>query len=371
VTDINLPASPNVTSSPYQSPLPGVPLIESPLFEALVGESALSVEALGVARQLHERGYAVLDFPDPDILEIAARIRERYPLDRWSDHWRQHGGDPPRLQDAWQFDEDIRRIAVNPKVLDLLSEIYGRRAFPFQTLAFPLGTQQDLHSDSVHFSSYPERFMCAVWVALEDTDENNGPLIYFPRSHKWPILTNAHFGVDAAPTSDAYAHHAFFVKAWAALMKADGASRERFYAKAGQALIWTANLLHGGDVVKDPARTRYSQVTHYYFEGCSYWTPLLSEPFAGRTFFRDAQNIVTGATVPNMVAGSEIPRWFLETVSPRHRSAGAVSGVAPSEPPPDFDPEGYLRLNPDVAQAGGDPFIHYREFGWNEGRRWR
>jgi len=43
-------------------------------------------------------------------------------------------------------------IAANRDVLDLLSRLYGRQAFPFQTLDFPAGTQQNLHTEIVHFS---------------------------------------------------------------------------------------------------------------------------------------------------------------------------------------------------------------------------
>ena len=45
----------------------------------------------------------------------------------------------------------------------------------------------------------------------------------------------------------------------------------------GQALIWSANLLHGGSPAKDPSRTRKSQVTHFFFEGSRYYTPLMSK----------------------------------------------------------------------------------------------
>src|SRR5262249_54340398 len=47
--------------------------------------------------------------------------------------------------------------------------------------------------------------------------------------------------------------------------------------KKGQALLWASNLLHGGSKVRDPKRTRQSQVTHYFFEGCTYYTPMLSQ----------------------------------------------------------------------------------------------
>ena len=39
--------------------------------------------------------------------------------------------------------------------------------------------------------------------------------------------------------------------------------------------------------------------------------------------------------------------------------------------PADFDAAGYLRHNPDVAEAKSDPVRHFLEFGYREGRRWR
>src|SRR5262249_41065845 len=39
--------------------------------------------------------------------------------------------------------------------------------------------------------------------------------------------------------------------------------------------------------------------------------------------------------------------------------------------PPDFDEQAYLIANPDVAQAGVDPRIHYITFGRRENRRLR
>jgi hypothetical protein len=33
-----------------------------------------------------------------------------------------------------------------------------------------------------------------------------------------------------------------------------------------------------------------------------------------------------------------------------------------------FDPDYYLRNNPDVAAAGRDALAHFMEFGWREGR---
>ena len=48
---------------------------------------------------------------------------------------------------------------------------------------------------------------------------------------------------------------------------------EEFHAKAGDILIWSANLVHGGKPITEERAHRWSQVTHYFFDGCVYVTP--------------------------------------------------------------------------------------------------
>ena len=43
-----------------------------------------------------------------------------------------------------------------------------------------------------------------------------------------------------------------------------------------------------------PERTRKSQVTHCYFDGCSYYTPFRSDFARGRVFFRQITDVATG-----------------------------------------------------------------------------
>lgn len=66
------------------------------------------------------------------------------------------------------------------------------------------------------------------------------------------------------------------------------------------------------------------------------------------------------ATLSRRIRGQPVPRL-----------SGQSSDLDPSEPivfPPDFDPADYLAANPDVLSAGADPIIHYKHFGWREGR---
>lgn len=151
--------------------LPGTPLVESMLFHASLDGMGLTNSERDIAVQLHDKGFAVIDFPDEALDARIERIKGDLTPQYDFDGWRAAGwaaNDGLRVQDAWRTNEDVRAIAANQAVLDLLSKLYGRRAFPFQTLNFPVGTQQHVHSDSIHFSSVPERFMCGVWLAMEN-----------------------------------------------------------------------------------------------------------------------------------------------------------------------------------------------------------
>lgn len=349
---------------------PGIPLVESPLLHAMIDELDLTPEERRVALDLHERGIAVIDFPDDGLNERIERIKAylapRFDIDL---------GDPAstkgmslRVQDAWSYNEDIRAIASNHAILEMLSKLYGRKAFPFQTLNFPVGTQQHLHSDSIHFSSIPERFMCGVWLAMEDVSSDAGPLTYLPGSQQWPILSNAMIGRRGFEGERELAQ-APFETAWSALVEHSGLHQELFLAKKGQALIWAANLLHGGSPQTDPRQTRWSQVTHYYFDECIYYTPSFSDEPLGLLDLRSIVDVETEAAKPNRYLGELLENEKAPPPSVFARMRKRIR--TPADLPRDFDPDTYYRLNSDVAIARLDAATHYLTHGKLEGRRYR
>jgi hypothetical protein len=289
-------------------PFPGIPLIESPVFSAEIERMDLTASERDIAIALNRDGYAVFDFPDANIEERITRIRKglapRLGIDDEDRESSKFGG-IGRIQDAWQFDTDVQAIAANPVVLDLLSRLYGRQAFPFQTLNFPVGTQQHFHTDAVHFSSIPPRFMCGVWLAMEDIALDAGPLHYVPGSHKWPVLDNSLIGRRGADQQIGSAQEPFH-NAWDALIAEHNTPAQHFLARKGQALIWCANLLHGGSVQTNPNLTRWSQVTHYFFDDCVYYTPAFSDEYLGRLALRNLVSIADGTPKPNLYFGEEI-----------------------------------------------------------------
>jgi ectoine hydroxylase-related dioxygenase (phytanoyl-CoA dioxygenase family) len=119
----------------------------------------------------------------------------------------------------------------------------------------------------------PSGFMAGAWIALEDVDRENGALVYYPGSHKLQEYNMQDLGYEAGREN--YPDYEHFMENWAKT-----AGNEPYYGvmKKGQVLLWHANLLHGGSKHIDNSRTRHSQVTHYFFEGCKYYTPMYSTP---------------------------------------------------------------------------------------------
>lgn len=303
--------------SEYANLLPGVPIVESPLFGRALEELDWSSHERELAGNLAERGFAVFDFPDPEINDRIDRIKvwlgAHFQVDFSDPEAVQHAGDL-RFQDAWRDNPDVRALAANPHLLATLGRLYGRAAFPFQTLNFPVGTQQAAHSDAVHFSSLPERFMCGVWIAFEDIAADAGPLIYYPGSHRWPISSNAMIGRRGWGSASASAQDPF-EPVWQAMVAQSGIEPTPFLAKKGQALIWAANLLHGGSPRINRRLTRWSQVTHYYFDNCIYYTPAYSDEPVARLQLRELTDIATGETRQSSFLGERVGPPALPPVS--------------------------------------------------------
>jgi hypothetical protein len=290
------------------------PWVESPWVERDIAARALAPDLADLVRSYHAHGFAVVPrLVDDDLI---VRI-----IDDTIEPLREHG----RVQDLWRTSAAVRELAVLPAVLDLLRILYDREPVPFQTLNFQYGTQQRAHSDTVHFSSLPRGFMCGVWVALEDVDQGNGPLFYHPGSHRLPDPYFQRFGLDAG-----LANYGRYEDAQEALLEAHGIEPVEFHPRAGDALIWSANLVHGGKPIVQEGRTRWSQVTHYFFDRCVYVTPLLSDPDLGEWFVRSGlDDIRTGRPAEQSYGGE--PVHFEDLGNGRCRILRGASAAPPND----------------------------------------
>jgi hypothetical protein len=284
-----------------------IPYTESPFFEKEIANADLSEEDRSLLMQYAENGYVIIDPGiDAAVIEQAKTSLEG----QFQENATLAKNLQNRIQDAWTYNESVRQIASAPRVLKVLELLYRRKPIPFQTLNFKVGTEQRTHSDMIHFSSIPERFMCGVWVALEDVHELNGPLHYYPQSHKMKFYDMLDMGVMASASrkmKNQYMDYSDFYENFIEeVIQSKGLKKSTLNVKKGQALIWAANLLHGGDKILQPGSTRQSQVTHYYFEDCLYYTPLFSDLGIKKMHMRQITDITTGKPVQNSYLGKPI-----------------------------------------------------------------
>jgi ectoine hydroxylase-related dioxygenase (phytanoyl-CoA dioxygenase family) len=273
------------------------PWVDSPVFKKLIETKAMTEGEKDLIRRYHRDGYLIVNESIVD--ETHARMIQEHVWDKI-----QNG----RYQDAWRVCEAVRDVAAHDKVLSVLRFLYGREPIPFQTLNFVCGTEQATHSDVIHFSSLPRGFMAAAWVALEDITLKQGPLHYFPGSHKLPEFDYYDMGIaeefvypnapwegpnswDNPRTMHKYKLYEQLIKQIAA---ENGFERHQLTLKKGEFLIWSANLLHGGEAIIDSLSTRKSQVTHYHFENVVPWAPMFSNAKAGQYHVPPLCDIRTG-----------------------------------------------------------------------------
>jgi hypothetical protein len=273
-------------------------LIDRPDFDALLAAGSFGAWS-EQARQMHTQGFCTLDIDEEverDSQDLIAELGESMAAELAE--WEAGKGGPPRLQDGWRKHPAVRRLALQPEVLALLRHLYGREPFAFQTLNFAVGSEQPFHSDAVHFHSEPNGFMCGVWIPLADVDPDSGPLLYYPGSHRLPYRSAESLGLTPEQVAAERHPQRFFEPGWREDVERLGLEPKLFMPKRGQALIWHANLLHGGSAVDNRRARRWSQVVHYYFKGCRYTTPMLSfPPEMGGPFLRDPFDIATGKTI--------------------------------------------------------------------------
>lgn len=166
-----------------------------------------------------------------------------------------------KLLDTYVFMRSAAEVAAAPAVVEFMTAVFEDQPKAFQQLTFGWGSQQAIHKDTayVKIDGNPMSMM-ATWVALEDITEGTGELEYYVGSHKAPdyIFGGVSKWLEANPSQFDDFLAALHIDA-----KTYNHPKAKFLAKAGDVLIWHADLAHGGSPITRPGVTRKSIVTHF------------------------------------------------------------------------------------------------------------
>src|SRR5277367_6007618 len=90
----------------------------------------------------------------------------------------------------------VCRVLKHSGLLAWIRTLMEREPKPLQTIASHKGSQQGLHSDSIHMTTYPLGYLSAAWIAFEDIHPDSGPLVYYPGSHRLPYVFSKDVGLE-------------------------------------------------------------------------------------------------------------------------------------------------------------------------------
>lgn len=243
--------------------------------DELVRERAVDAEEAERLRFWIANGYAVI----PGVLDDAQILTLQQAIDRAIDagsremtYWdaagkQQHAARRDKLLEAeckvidvHATLPEVQAAIFAPRLARFLELVMQAKAIAFQTLYFERGSEQGVHQDTAFVYVDPPLDFMASWIALEDIQPGSGELIYYPGSHRLPdMLFGQPPGKALRPGDPAAATYSADL---AARCEAAGLSLERFLPRRGDALVWAADLVHGGSA-RQGSLTRRSLVTHY------------------------------------------------------------------------------------------------------------
>ena len=172
----------------------------------------------------------------------------------------------------------LRGIGNDAPLKELLGILLGGKAILFQSINFLTGSEQHTHSDSIHMTTYPLGGLLGVWIALEDVTEENGPLHYYPQSHKLPYYLNADYNNEGNKWLLGNKSYTDYEQMMEQKIAERNLKQVKFVANKGDLLIWHANLFHGGDPHLNKTKTRKSMVLHYFKEGAICYHEITQRP---------------------------------------------------------------------------------------------
>lgn len=166
-----------------------------------------------------------------------------------------------RLLDVQDHSEAARQLILLPRITSFLRQVFDETPVAMQSLLFEYGSEQGTHQDFPYVQSRILSRLVGCWIALEDVRADNGPLFYYPGSHRLPKFDwgGGHLEFDGKDEKqvDEFGR---FLEAEAA--KA-GLEKLTFHARKGDVFLWHAALVHGGSPTLDPNATRLSLVAHF------------------------------------------------------------------------------------------------------------
>ena len=214
-----------------------------------------------IVQEFQRKGFLIVKgiFSDDEVGDLRehlfrTRLAGHYPGDYVSTDER--GNDPlkqyPRLLHPHRWDEKTRSWLLDDRLRLILTELMGDEPYAAQTMVYfkpPGGRGTALHQDQYYLRVHPGTCV-AAWIALDDTDEENGCMTVVPGSQAFPLLcvVEADLDVSATPIT---------------VPLPEDVQPVALPMQAGDVLFFAGQLIHGSLPNTSSNRFRPALACHY------------------------------------------------------------------------------------------------------------
>ncbi|HXJ44698.1 MAG TPA: phytanoyl-CoA dioxygenase family protein [Bryobacteraceae bacterium] len=298
---LNLSSLPSFRAEhfPYSGPYPWLDRDDSlPEIAARRNRNSITEAEAELCRCWTQNGYVILpNLIDPATLDSVWAAYEKAIRNRRITLLPEPAGDndpyPGRYLNPHKKIGAFCQLLKHPDLLQCLRLFMEREPKPLQTIAAHKGSQQGLHSDSIHMTTYPLGYLSAAWIAFEDIHPDSGPLVYYPGSHRLPYVFSKDVGITEQDfKQEGYKpYHARYEPHIKELVESHHIEPRYFHAKKGDVLIWHANLIHGGSPRNNLQLSRRSVVCHFFVKNAFVYHDLAAaksrQQYIGTCLLRD------------------------------------------------------------------------------------
>jgi phytanoyl-CoA hydroxylase len=166
-------------------------------------------------------------------------------------------------------DAFFARFAKDARFVDFLARLWGPNVALLQSMALmkpPKTGEKRFHQDQAYFRLAPSR-VAAYWIAVDDTDAENGCMHVVPGSHKAGVAPHgAKVGLD--PSDPEYRRLNLGGVYYSALQPPAATDVVAVPMRAGDAVLFHGDLVHGTPPNASQSRRRFAVQLHYADANC-------------------------------------------------------------------------------------------------------
>lgn len=157
------------------------------------------------------------------------------------------------------YDPYVLDLLIHPRLHKPLSDCFGGEPEGIQTMHFYEGSEHPLHQDQYYLPD-----CMSAWLAMVSVDENNGPLVVQPGSHKGRLITKGDVPMTLLPgeTYELQQHNRYF-PAVKQVFHENRTDAVQVRVNAGDVILFDGKLIHGGAEILKPGTRRHALACHY------------------------------------------------------------------------------------------------------------